>query len=157
MALYGDLAVFGGVSQVTATLGVNDPEVGTIFRQGDEEYIFVYNNGNSQISVGQAAIVTAVTGYSVTVSSTTQVDHPVGVVKHATLTTGTYGWLLIRGFGPAKVVANSTVAAGDLLMLGGDGLWSNKSIATGNTGNEFGKVVVATASGGIADAFFKIF
>ena len=157
MALYGDLAVFGGVSQVTATLGVNDPEVGTIFRQGDEEYLFVYNNGNSQISVGQFAVVTAVTGYSVTVSSTTQVDKPVGVCKNATLTTGTYGWLLTRGFGPVKAVANSALAAGDLLLPGGDGLWSNKAIATGNTANEYGKVMVATASGGIGDAFIKIF
>lgn len=158
MTMYGDLALFaGGVSMVTATLGVNDPEVGMKYRLGDEEYIFVYNNGTSQISVGRFAVVTAVTGYSVTVSSITQVDKPIGVCKNATITTGTYGFLLTSGFGPCKAVADSGLAAGDLLCPGVDGAWSNKTVSTGNAGNEYGKVMFATGSAGIGDAFYKIY
>lgn len=152
---------FAGVSQVTATLGANDPEVGTVCREGDEEYIFVYNNGNSQISVGNLAVVTAVTGYSVTVSSTTMVDVPIGVCKHATLTTGTYGWLLRKGFGPAKAGPDSGLAAGTLLIAGGDGVWQAKAAASTaysqvNDPSVYGKTMVQTASAGAADAYFSI-
>lgn len=157
MALYSDLALFGSVSMVTLTPGVNDAEVGTVRREGDEEYIFVYNNGNSQASVGRGVICSAVTGYSVTVSSITNVDMALGVVKHATFPTAAYGWALIRGFGPAKIVADSIVAAGDMLVLGVDGAWTNKSVSTGIVAPAQGKVMVATISGGVADAFFKIF
>lgn len=153
----GSYIRMGSVSLVTASLGANDPQPGDICETGDEKYVFVYNNGNSQISVGYGATVSGVTGYSVTVSSTTMLDHAVGVVKHATLTTGTYGWLLVRGFGPAKAPANSGIAAGQLLVLGADGVWGVKSISTDAPAEVVGKCVVATASAGVADAFFRIF
>lgn len=149
---------FGSVSAVTATRGANDPEVGTTCQEGDEHYRYVYNAGNSQISVGQCATVSAVTGYSVTVSTTTSVDFAVGVCKHATLTTGTYGWLLTKGFGPAKAHANSGLAAGGILTAGADGVVADMgSIATGYVGSKIGKVTVATASGGNGEAFYCIF
>lgn len=148
---------FNSVSMVTATLGANDGELGDLAEVGEEKYILVYNAGNSQISVGHCAVASAVTGYSVTVSSTTMLDVPVGVVKHATLTTGTYGWLLTRGFGPAASVANSGIAAGQLLCAGGDGKLAVKSISTDAPAPVIGKCVVATASGGVADAFYRIF
>ena len=158
MSVYGIAPVrFGSVSMVTATLGVNDPEVGTVVQEGDEEYIFVYNAGNSQISVGQGATVSAVTGYSVTVSSTTMIDEPVGVCKHATLTTGTYGWLMKKGFGPAVAPTSSGLAAGQLLVLGGDGVWAVKSISTDAPAAVYGKVMQATGSAGVGTAFLKIF
>lgn len=148
---------FGSVSMVTATPGSNDPEVGSKIIEGDEEYIFVYNNGNSQINPGSGATVSAVTGYSVTVSTVTMIDYVVGVCKHATLTTGTYGYLLTRGFGSAKMTANSACAAGQLLTVGADGAFAVKSISTDAPGNVYAKVMVATASAGLADAFFAIF
>ena len=149
---------FGSVSAVTATLGPNDPEVGTVISEGDERYIFVYNNGTTQISVGNGATVTAVTGYSVTVSSITHVDYPVGVCKHATLTTGTYGWLMQKGFGPAK--AGSAVVAGDLLCLGVDGTWVAKLATTAYSQviapSVYGKCMVSAAAGSNADAYFDM-
>lgn len=150
--------LFNSVSMVTASLGVNDPEVGSICEVGDEKYVFVYNTGsNAQISVGQCATVSAVTGYSVTVSTVSSADAIIGVCKHATITTGTYGWLLTRGFATAKMPANSACAAGDLLAVGPDGTFTPKSISTGVYANAVGKVMVATASAGVADAFFHIF
>jgi len=151
-------AWFDSVSMVTATLGTNDPEVGTVRREGDEEYLFVYNTGsNAQISPGYVATVSAVTGYSVTVSTTTMIDHPVGVCKHATITTGAYGWLLRYGFGTAKMPANSGCAAGQLLTVGADGVSAVKSISTDAPGIVYGKVMEATGSAGVATAFFKFF
>ncbi len=158
MTFHGNGVIrFAGVSQVTASLGANDPEVGTVIEEGDEKYVFVYNNGNSQISVGHGAVISALTGYSVTVSSTTMIDHPVGVVKHATLTTATYGWLLVRGFGPFATPANSGAAAGQLLCIGGDGKWAVKSISTDAPAETVAKVMEATGSAGVGQAFFRIF
>lgn len=153
---------FGSVSMVTATLGVNDPEIGTVIEEGDEKYIFVYNAGNSQISVGYGATVSATTNYSVTVSSITQTDMLIGVCKHATLTTGAYGWLLTRGFSNFKTVANSSVAAGDPLFLGADGVFGSEITSGGtgvirNLGGAVGKVMTATGSAGTGAAFFKVF
>lgn len=146
--------VFESVSAVTATPSC---EPGDVVHVGDERYVYCYNAGNSQISVGNCATVSAVTGYSVTVSTTTMIDHVVGVVKHATLTTGTYGWLLTHGFGSAKFTANSGCAAGQLLTVGADGCFAVKSISTDAPGAVFGKAMEATASAGVASAFFKIY
>ena len=148
---------FAGVSQVTATLGTNDPEPGYRQTVGDEDYIFVYNAGNSQISPSYGAIVSAVSGYSVTVSSTTSVDFLIGVCKHATLTTGTYGWLVTRGFTQIEFGANNSCAAGGLVQLGADGAFGNNLISTGNVGNVVGKAMEAAASGASATAFINVY
>lgn len=148
---------FNSVSMVTATMGANDGSVGDVRTVGDEKYILVYNNGNSQISKGRLAVVSALTGYSVTVSSTTSLDFPVGVVKHATLTTATYGWLLTHGFGPCAANTDESLSAGNLLTVGADGACVAKTISTGYPCPAIGKVVVATASAGVGEAFFHIF
>lgn len=160
MTVYGgNLAGrFGSVSMVTATLGVNDPEVGTVVRDGDEEYIFVYNDGNSQITVGAGAVCSAVTGYSVTVSSVTHTDFAIGVCKHATLTTNTYGWLLKKGF--SQALAGSALVAADLVCLGVDGKWVPKLATTAYSQvvmpTVFGKCMVSAAAGSLADVYFQI-
>lgn len=147
--------MFTPISNVTATLGANSPGLGTkVIYQGNE-YCYVYNAGNSQISKGYAAVVSAVSGYSVTVSSVTMVDVPFGVCKHATLTTGTYGWLLTRGFVDLKSVANSAVAAGSPLTLGADGV-SVQAITT-MTGQSHGKAMTATGSAGTFGAHVRCF
>lgn len=157
MAVYSIGANFAGVSQVTATLGANDPEVGTRLRSGDEEYIFVYNAANSQILPGDVCVVSAVSGYSVTVSSTTAVDLAVGVCKHATLTTGTYGWLMTKGFGQVNMHADNSVAAGGMLVCGDLGKFFNKTISTGVPTPIIGKAMAAIASGASGTAFLNIF
>jgi hypothetical protein len=142
---------------VTASRGANDPELGTVVEEGGDTYVFVYNAGNSQASPGQGMTVSGTTGYSATVSTTTMIDTVIGVVKHSTLTTGTYGYLLTRGFAPCKAPANSGIAAGQLLTVGGDGVWAVKSISTDAPGAVYGKCMTATASAGAGTAFFKIF
>lgn len=145
--------LFEGVSQVTAT---NSVEVGTVREEGDEKYIYVYNTGNSQISVGQGATVSGVTGYSVTVSSVTAADFFVGVCKHATLTTGTYGWLLVRGFGPVKMGASDSCTTGAILTVGVDGTFALKSNSTNHQSPVVGKAVAGADSAGTGHAFIRI-
>lgn len=122
MSFYSNTpVVFAGVSSVTATRGSKDPEVGTRMTFAGNDYAYIYNAGNSQVSPGYAVVpATGVTSpYSCTVSSIGATDTVVGMVRHATLTTGTYGWVLTKGYGSATLSA--TVAAGDYLTIGADG------------------------------------
>lgn len=147
MAIHGVAPVmFGSVSMVTATLGDNDPEVGTTRESGGVRYRFVYNNGTSQISPGYGATVSGLVGYSCTVSTTTGTDFLVGVCRHATLTTGTYGWLATKGFVPVQMGAGDSCAAGGLLTPAVDGAFANKTISTGYPGILVGKAMSAIAS-----------
>jgi hypothetical protein len=156
MTVHSIGANFAGVSMVTGTLGANDPEVGTRLRYGDEDYIFVYNAGTTQISPGYAAILSAVTGYSVTVSSTTSVDLCVGVCKHATMTTATYGWLLTKGFGKVVDSVGNGIAAGSIVILAADGKVTAKTVSTDFVGPVLGKCMGAIASASSGDCYISV-
>ena len=158
MAFYGNEPVrFSAVSMVTATLGTNDPQVGATTREGDEDYVFVYNTGSSTVNIGHAAVLSAVTGYSVTVSSTTSSDLAVGVCKHSGIATGEYGWLVTKGFTTVEMItASGTVAAGDLLHLAADGELAPVSNATGSTDNVVGKAMAAIVSGASGMAYISV-
>lgn len=157
MTVYSSLANFAGKSMVTLTPGPNDPEVGTRMRDGDEEYIFVYNNGGETITKGDLCTVSAVSGYSVTLSTTTGVDIAVGLCKHATMATATYGWLLTKGFSQINMHADNSVAAGGVLVCGDLGKFFNKTIATGFPSPVIAKAMAAIASGASGTAFLNIY
>jgi hypothetical protein len=149
--------LFAGKSMVTATLGVNDPEPGYRMTDGDEDYVFVYNAGNSQISPTYGAVMSGVSGYSVTVSSISGVDFLAGVCKHATLTTATYGWLCTRGFVEVEMEADNSAAAGQILALAADGEFALKSNSTGFPTPAVGKTMEAIASAGSGTAWINVF
>lgn len=158
MTYYGNEPVsFAPISMVTASLGTNDPEVGTETRVGDETYVFVYNAGNSEIPPTYGCVMSAVSGYSVTISSTTSVDFLAGVVKHATLTTATYGWICKRGFVQVEMEADNSAAAGQLLALAADGEFALKSNSTGYPTPAVGKTMEAIASAGSGTAFITCY
>jgi len=135
---------FEGVSQVTAT---NSVELGTTCQFEGNEYMYVYNAGNSQASKGHAVVLSGTTGYSVTVSSLTMTDFAVGMVKHATLTTATYGWVMTRGFATFIAGASDSFASGNPIALGVDGAFVNKTLSTGFISPHVGKCLQATDSG----------
>lgn len=158
MGFYGASPIgFAGVSMVTATLGDNDPEVGTRIQHQDEDYIFVYNTGSSTVGVGRCATVSAVTGYSVTVSTTTGVDFAVGVCKHVAIPTGSYGWLMTRGFSKVVMEADNSAAAGQILAVAADGEFALKSNSTGYPTPAVGKVTEAIASGSSGIAYITVY
>lgn len=150
---YDQQVFFESVSNVTAT---NSVEVGVERKVGDETYRYVYNAGNSQIPPSYGCVLSAVTGYSVTISSITGVDFLVGAVKHATLTTGTYGWVLTQGFMPVEMEADNSAAAGQILALAADGEFALKSNSTGYPTPAVGKAMAAVASGASGDAFISV-
>ena len=104
---------FESVSNVTAT---NSVDLGTVRTQGGEEYVFIYNGGSADINVGQFAVLSFNSGYTVTVSSTTGYDVVFGVCKHAAIASSRYGWLLTRGFTTVtNGMASTALAVGDPL------------------------------------------
>ena len=143
---------FDSVSMVTATLGAGDPQVGDKCTTGGRDYIFVYNDGGEDIDPGLGATLqSGATGMSVTVSTVTSDDIVIGVCRHATLTTATYGWLVTRGITNLEMNATSgTVAAGDLLEIGANGDFQKVSNTTGNLAPAIGQAleaIVSSASG----------
>lgn len=144
------LMVENGVSAVSHVCASARWLLGTRVVFNGDEYCYVYNAGNSQIDPGVGCIMSAVSGFSVTVSSITNADNCFGVVKHATLTTGTYGWVVTKGFVPLEMHANVSGAVASYYSLGGDGLW-----ATATAGYNLAKCTQrATASAGSSFGYF---
>ncbi len=146
--------LFESVSNVTATPSV---EVGTRVTVAGADYIYVYNTGSSTVGQYFGAVVSAVSGFSVTVSSVTMTDVAIGIAKHAAIPTGSYGWLLTRGFSKFAAGASDSFAVAGPLALGVDGVFCLKSCATGWITPVIGKATVAAASGltGTGEAYFN--
>lgn len=140
MAFYSNTPIlFGGLSGVTATRGSKDPDIGTRIIYAGNDYVYAYNAGNSEAYPGMAmTLIGGATNYSGTISTTAGLDVPFGVVRHATMPTGTYGWLLTKGIGSAYTSA--AIAAGTALQPAANGLWT--------TGSTFSvsKLLVATSA-----------
>lgn len=147
---------FGSLSFTTNSLGPNDPKVGDEVASGNDQYRFVYNAGNSAIVPSRGVTLSAVSGYSVTVSTTTSVDLPVGICKHATISTGYYGYVLTKGFVVVKMGANASAAAGQLLVPADDGAFALKASGIGNTSPAVLKTMEAIASGASGMAFVSL-
>ncbi len=138
--------------------GPNDPALGDFCEEGGKRWVFVYNDGGASAAVGCAFVLnSAATGYSVTVSSVTSADYPIGVVQNATFLTGTYGWVMVRGIGQVRTMtASGTVAARQLLELGANGLCYGQSNTTGN-GMSYGQAISAIVSTTTGLAFISCF
>lgn len=143
---------FVGPSFTTTSLGPNDPKVGDLALIDNEVYRFVYNTGNSAIAPSKVVTLSGVSGYSVTVSTTTSVDLVVGVCKHATIATGAYGFVVINGFARVTLPANVSAAAGAILVPAADGAVVEKTTGVGYTSPAVIKLMdaLATSASGVA-------
>lgn len=152
---------FKGKSFVTADSQANNiPELGQVMQDGDEVYVFVHNAGATDIAPSYGAILSAVSGYSVTISSVTSCDFLVGVCKHATIPSGGYGWLMKKGFVEVEMGANNSVAVGGLLSLGTDGAFApalNSGTTGAFNGHVAGKAMAAIASGASGTAYISVY
>lgn len=150
MPHYMGPAIFESVSQTTLT---NSVELGTSIEYEGRAYVYVYNGGNSQALPGHGVTVSGVSGYTVTISSTSMIDAFVGVVHHATIATAYYGWVVTRGNTKVRATTNSGLAAGDIINAGADGVHVNNSVVTNIVAPVLhGKVTVATSSAGVGEA-----
>ena len=108
-----DPVSFESVSQVTATPSI---DLGTRRIVNGEEYVYFYNNTGSQVTAGMALTVSGLSGYSLTRSTTAEVDMVVCFVKHAAVPAANYAWGLVRGLVQAEFL--STMATGTLIQVG---------------------------------------
>lgn len=161
MSFYGISPVlFESVSNTTGTLGVNSPELGYKVQYAGEDYVYIYNAGGTDVSPGYAVVLNATTGYSCTISSVTNAGGAFGLVKHATIAAGEYGFVLTRGFIDAvNGMASTAPAAGNIVELAANGKFtvSNIQLATGAAGVPFGVVQSAGASGGTGSSLSYLY
>ena len=152
---------FRGISFTTASLVSKDPEIGSrVYDSDGNEYVWMYNDCNSQINPGfgvvpQSGVSTA---YSMTLSSATSADLAIGVVRHATIATGNYGFVLVKGIGVVEMEAalSSAVATNGLLELADNGEWAPRSNTTAN-GPAQAKALEAIATAASGSAFVNLF
>lgn len=152
--------LFGTKSMVTATLGPHDGDVGLHHRDDDGRlYRLIYNDADTQGVPGMGFVVNAgASGYSCTISSTTSADLVVGIVRHATITTNTYGWVVVEGVTTVKMGATSgTVSTGGLIEVAANGLFVPISNTTGNKSPAVGKALNTIASSGTGDAYVRCY
>ena len=150
--------LMGSVSMVTATRGVNDPEVGTKVNVDGRDYVFVYNGGTTQISPGLGAVLqSSATGYTVTVSSVSSADVVIGVCRHATLTTATYGWLVAKGITPVQLGTTVSVSQRGLIEIGANGVFEPVSNTTGNKAPAAGVALEAISTSASGSAYVSCF
>lgn len=138
---------FGTTSMTTATLGPNDPEVGTRCNVGGRDYVFIYNACASTIAPGKGCVLaSAATGFSCILSSVTSADILVGVARDVSILASTYGWVVTRGVTPVLMHADVSGVTAALIELAGNGLFAIVSNTTGN-GPACGKLQGSVASG----------
>lgn len=126
------------------------------------EYVYAYNRSSDLTAkVGYAMVASGVTGYSGVISGTTNIGAVLGVVKHADIPVGEYGWVLSKGFGFVAAGNNTGLAANDSLVLVGTTNTGNISRLLAQTAysqvatpRAIGVVMVATGTGGIGEALF---
>jgi hypothetical protein len=150
---YNDPVYMESVSAVTASPSV---QIGAERMEAGDKYLYVYNTGSSTAGVGRGVIISACTGYSVTVSSITNTGGFIGVVKHAAIPTGSYGWILTRGFTPIIAVADSGIVSGAVLGVGLDGGFTDVPV-TNVAALAHGYCVTATASGGTGYGYVRCY
>jgi len=130
----GDMSTYGGpgfeesVSAMTLTPSV---DLGSRRIWKGEKYVYCYNAGGSSCNVGYGVqLITAASGYSVAATAVTDVPcKVVGAMKHATMVTAAYGWVLTKGFLNVHT-ANSILAAGKI-QVGGQASITDEGIAFG--------------------------
>jgi hypothetical protein len=81
------------------------------------------------------------------------VDVVAGICKHVAIPTGSYGYLLTKGFAKIKMQADNSAAAGQIIAIAADGEVALKSNSTGYPSPAIGKVLTALASGASGMAY----
>jgi hypothetical protein len=142
---------------ISATTGTPSETLGT--RRVDSagnEYVYGYNASNSLIEVGVPVVHGSNnTGYSFTITNAaSQVGFVAAVCHHATIATGYYGWLMVKGL--CRVVPDASqvsMAVGDKLAIGVDGGFVSAPV-TISTGLRWGYTVESGVTGYGACASF---
>lgn len=149
---------FVSVSHVTASISGKNPKIGEVaYDSSGNKYVYVYNACNSQIlpTYGVIVVSGASGHYSVSLTSVAETDICVGVVKHATIPTANYGYVLTKGIATIEAAATSgTIAALGLVTLAGDGAFGPVS---GTGAPSVGKASAGIVSGASGSAYIQLY
>jgi hypothetical protein len=111
---------------ISGTTATNSTELGTKVTYGGCDYVYVHNAADTPLHQYHGCILSAVSGYSVTISSVSGRSRLFGVAAHATIPTGNYGWVMTRGFANvANARTSSALTAGADLYLSDDGKFNS--------------------------------
>lgn len=116
-------AGLGSVSAVVATLPAAYTLGESRFESG-VKYRLVHNAGNSQVGPGFVMTPVLSAGpYSLTITTTSRTNGHLGagVVVHTTLTTGTFGWVAVRGRVGGLVADTTSVPTGSAVYIAANG------------------------------------
>lgn len=144
--------MFESVSNVTATPSI---QIGARTTINGEDYLYVYNGGADTATKDHGVIITAMTGYTISLQSTTGVVGFVGLVKHADIPAASYGWVMTRGFGQAMAPATVSLPTGEPHCAGGSGVFS--PFTGTQTAAVNGFIINGCVSGATADIYFSGF
>lgn len=148
MAIYGlQTIIEESVSAVTAT---NSVQLGTVRWFNGNVYRYIYNKSSSEAGVGKAMVyiganASASSGFSMTVSSVGGDYDLGGIVEHAAIPAGYYGWVLVNGV-VAGCETSSGTTAGYNVALAADGRFRSRSATTGDLLPAVGVALTATAA-----------
>lgn len=160
-------AGLGGVSSVVSSLPAGYT-LGEARVVDGIKYKLVYNAGTAQATVGAVmAPVTSAGPYSVSISHVSKAHAHIGacMVKHATITTGAYGWAAVKGRVGNLISGVSSVPTGSAAYIAGGGQVNlmPQSVVTGNTpiainlgGSASATATTGTASGDFVVSFSEI-
>jgi len=142
-----DPVCFESVSNVTATPSV---QLGEERMYLGEKYVYVF--AAKELPVGYGAVKTGTSGFTCVATGSVSGEFCAGFVKHAAISSGSYGWLLTKGVVDAKNGRASTAPViNEVAYLGADGAFvTDTMVVTSaiNTGHQIGKILSAGASGG---------
>lgn len=136
-----EMSVYSGASyeeSVSAVTLIPSVDLGSRRTWKGEDYVYCYNAGGGSINAEYGAnMITGASGYSIAGTGVTDAClAPVGVVKHATLITASYGWVMTKGY--TNVHSANSANTGDMVPIG-------PCVAVANNGGAFG-----LAAGGAA-------
>jgi hypothetical protein len=143
---YTQQVFMGSISNVSDGA---DAEVGIKRVYQGAEYRYIYNGGDQPALVGNGLICSGVSGYTCTLSSISEKDACVGVVRHNVISASTYGWVQMDGFANIEMGLTASAAIGQIVTLDINGAFIAVSAATlaAENGVPCAQVISGIASG----------
>lgn len=141
------------VDSISAVVTSPVAALGQRREEGGYKYVYAYHADTTQV-VPNMGVAPATAGSSTSFMYTTNPGELcVGIVKHTTFTTATYGWLLVKGYVATFTAATpGTVAVGDCIMISTNGVFNAGVSVT--SGNICGQAFAATGTGGAFSGHF---
>lgn len=151
-----DPIMFESVSAVTAT-----PSVGLGYMRWHDGECYEYVFAAKTVSMGIGGVYSGASGHTIVATGAVSGEHCAGFVKHESIPSGYYGWLMKKGVVDASNARASTApSVNQVAYLGSDGKFMTDAIVATSAidnGHVIGKVLSAGASGGTGSSLSLLY